>query len=588
MYQIKIFDGPSDWKGTVIHSPYVNDKKVKFKPHLVLDGVSDMEFTIDPSNPGWNKIRPLNTLIELKNIRTGKVIFQGRVLQPEQTMSSEGMFSIKYVCESKKSYLNDANQRYGKYQNVTLKSFYSSILSNYNRGVEPYKRFKVGNVTVTDPNDNLYRFLGYETTFKTLQDKLIDRLGGHLVVREESDGTYLDYLKDVGKISKTKIKLKTNLKDLRKEIDPTEIATRIVVLGAKLEIRKAVIDWVEGETARVEIQENQGEETTFVDIPMSILPDSVTTGSIMTVYGENPYWTFEKGFDETESSEVSEPRLTIASVNGGKDYLDNPDLIAEFGTIEVPLYYDDVNSPSTLKLRGEQFFASQAAAKVTYDITPLDLSTIDAKFDSFSVGDWYYVVNEVLGINELLQIIEMTIDGDNPHLSKITMGQKRRTLSQYQAEANKKMQTYDQLQNRVDSLSASNIEVKKQLKVANDELKAVQTSLSKVDIDNLPEELQGIGTQIANLQQTINDLVIPEYGLATTTSNGLMSSVDKTKLDGLKNYEVATETVAGLMSSDDKKKVNFVGNKTLLTTTNKDDLVSAINEINARLSALEP
>lgn len=588
MYRIKIFDGPEDTKGTVIHSSFINAKKVKWSAHPVLDGVSDMEFTIDPSNPGWNKIRPLHTLIELKNVRTGKVFFQGRVLQPEQTMSSEGMFSIKYVCESKKAYLNDSHQRWHNYQSVSLKSFYSSILNNYNKGVEPHKRFKVGNVTVTDPNDNLYRILGYESTFATLQDKLVSRLGGHLVVREESDGTYLDYLKDVGKISKTKIKLKTNLKDLRKEIDPTEIATRIVVLGAKLEIRKAVIDWVEGETARVEIQENQGEETTFVDIPMSILPDSVTTGSIMTVYGENPYWTFEKGFDETESSEVSEPRLTMASVNGGKDYVDNPALIAEFGIIEGVITLDDVNVPSTLKLRAEQFFASQAAAKVTYDITPLDLSTIDVKFDSFNVGDWYYVVNEVLGINELLQIIEMTIDGDNPHLSKITMGQKRRTLSQYQAEANKKMQTYDQLQNRVESLSASNIEVKKQLKVANDELKAMQTSLSKVDIDNLPEELQGISTQIDNLQQTINDLVIPEYGLATTTSNGLMSSADKTKLDGLKNYEVATETVAGLMSSDDKKKVNSVGNKTLLTTTNKDDLVSAINEINARLSALEP
>lgn len=523
MYRIKIFDGPEDEKGIVIHSPYINDKKVKWKANPVLDGVSDMEFTITPNNPGWNKIRPLNTLIELKNIQTGKVIFEGRVLQPEQTMSSDGMFSIKYVCESKLAYLNDSNQRWGKYQNVTLESFYSSILGYHNATAESHKQFEVGNVTVTDPNDNIYRFLGYETTFATIQDKLIDRLGGHLVVREESDGTYLDYLKDVGKISKTKIKLKTNLKDLRKEIDPTEIITRVVVLGSKL--------------------------------------------------------SDEEGNDE---------RLTMKSVNDGKDYLDNPALIAEFGIIEGVITYDDISTPSTLKLRAQQFFTSQSAAKVSYDITPLDLSTIDTNFDSFNVGDWYYVVNEVLNINELLQIIEITIDGDNPHLSKITMGQKRRTLSQYQAEANKKMQSYDQLQNRVDSLSASNLEFKEQLRLASEDLEAIQTSLSTIDIDNLPEELQGISAQIAGLQTTIDNLDIPIYEPVTETTPGIMLPEDKMKLDSLENYGLATELVAGLMSGEDKKVVNSIGDKTLLTTTDKSSLVVAINEINARLSALEP
>ena len=46
------------------------------------------------------------------------------------------------------------------------------------------------------------------------------------------------------------------------------------------------------------------------------------------------------------------------------------------------------------------------------------------------------------------------------------------------------------------------------------------------------------------------------YDVATTSANGLMSSTDKTKLDGLKNYSEATTSTAGLMSASDKYKLD--------------------------------
>lgn len=521
MYQIKIFDGPSDWKGTVIHSPYVNDKKAESKAHLVIEGVSDLDFTIKPNNPGWNKMTLLKSLVEFKNVRTGKVLFSGRVLQPKQSMNSDGMFSIQYICESKLAYLNDSNQRYRPAFNATIRNYLGVILDNHNAQVEPHKQFKLGNVTVTDPNDNIYRTIGYENTLATIKDKLTDRLGGYLVVREEVDGTYLDYLQEVGEVSKTKIKLRTNLKDLQKDIDPTEIITRLIPLGAKI--------------------------------------------------------SDEEGNDE---------RLTIKSVNNGKDYIDNKALIEEFGIIEGVITLDDVNTPSTLKLRGEQFFDDQKAATVSYTITPLDLSTIDTNFDEFVVGNWYYVVNEVLNINELLQIIELTIDVENPHLSKIVMGQKYRTLSQYQSEANKKMRNYDQLESRVRSQSATIVNLRNDYNAINQSLENIQNDLTEIDVENLPVELQSIHSDLENIQTAIDNL--PTYELATPTSDGLMSSSDKIKLDGLQNYDVATELTNGLMSRTDKTIVNTVGDSKLLETENKADLVSAINELNTRLSALEP
>ncbi|EMW5681184.1 TPA: hypothetical protein IYG48_002950, partial [Enterococcus faecium] len=55
--------------------------------------------------------------------------------------------------------------------------------------------------------------------------------------------------------------------------------------------------------------------------------------------------------------------------------------------------------------------------------------------------------------------------------------------------------------------------------------------------------------------------------VATTTANGLMSSTDKTKLDGIaagaqKNPGNATTTTAGLMSATDKAKLDGLANIT--------------------------
>jgi len=236
MYQISVYDGPDDDVGTLIHSPFPNQVKVSSASvHLVTQGVSDMTFTINYLNPAWGKIKPLRTLIKVMDIKSNKKIFDGRVLRPIQTMTSNGMFSCEYTCESKLAYLNDSNQRHGEYHNITVRNFLQVIIDNHNRQVEPHKRFKLGNITVQDTNDSLYRYLGYEKTYTTIKDKLIDRLGGYLVLREELDGIYLDYLESVGEFKNTPIRLRTNLKDMQREINPLEVVTRLVPLGANIE-----------------------------------------------------------------------------------------------------------------------------------------------------------------------------------------------------------------------------------------------------------------------------------------------------------------------------------------------------------------
>src|SRR5699024_695621 len=90
--------------------------------------------------------------------------------------------------------------------------------------------------TVTNPTDNVYRYLGYENTYETIKDKLIKRLGGYIQARREVDGLYLDYLEEVGEyIESTPIRLSHNMQSIDYEVDPTEIVTRLVPLGERIE-----------------------------------------------------------------------------------------------------------------------------------------------------------------------------------------------------------------------------------------------------------------------------------------------------------------------------------------------------------------
>ena len=132
-------------------------------------------------------------------------------------------------------YLMDSIQPYGEYHNITVKGFLELLINNHNSQVAANKRFVVGNVNIEDSNNSLYRFLNYEKTFEAIKDKLIDRLGGELLVRYENNVRYLDYVKTIGKTSTTEVRLSKNLVTVEQERDPSSIITRLIPLGGKLD-----------------------------------------------------------------------------------------------------------------------------------------------------------------------------------------------------------------------------------------------------------------------------------------------------------------------------------------------------------------
>ena len=137
----------------------------------------------------------------------------------------------------------------------------------------------------------------------------------------------------------------------------------------------------------------------------------------------------------------SEKRLTIGSVNGGKDYIEDSALVAKYGVISGTQTWDDVTQASILKTKATAFLKSANKAKKQYKITAVDLSTIDMNFEQFELGCWYRVVNPLMGIDEDLRIIGITINLDNPEQSDLTFGDKFETMTGFMTAKTKSLQT---------------------------------------------------------------------------------------------------------------------------------------------------
>lgn len=137
----------------------------------------------------------------------------------------------------------------------------------------------------------------------------------------------------------------------------------------------------------------------------------------------------------------SEKRLTIGTVNGGKDYIEDSALVAKYGVISGTQTWDDVTQASILKTKATAYLKNANKAKKQYKITAVDLSTIDMNFEQFELGCWYRVVNPLMGIDEDLRIIGITINLDNPGQSELTFGDKFETMTGFMTAKTKSLQT---------------------------------------------------------------------------------------------------------------------------------------------------
>lgn len=234
MYEVKIIN---DINEIIINavSTSCEAPRVAGQCKFGINTIDSFTFTILPDNHGYDLLKDLKTLVEIRNVKTNETKFKGRILIQTPDMSSSGLLSKSVICESELGYLMDSVQEYRECRDITVRGFLELIIDSHNKQVSKDKHFTVGIVDVVDNNDSLYRFLGYNKTLDTIKDKLIDRLGGELRIRYENGVRYLDYIQAIGDKKDTEIVLAKNLITIEQERDPSDVITRLIPLGAKLE-----------------------------------------------------------------------------------------------------------------------------------------------------------------------------------------------------------------------------------------------------------------------------------------------------------------------------------------------------------------
>ncbi|OIJ12654.1 lysin [Anaerobacillus alkalilacustris] len=513
MYKIKIIN---DGVETEIHNPYVNDIKIAngvIKTEI--NAIDSFNFSFYMNNPGYGKIKPLKTFINVFNIKKGQVEFEGRVLGPSENMDETGLHSAAYECEGELGYLHDSVQKHMEFRGTPFELF-NEIIEYHNLQVEDYKKFEVGEMNVTNSTNYLYLYLSAEhDTFQTLKEKLIDNIGGELQIRKENGVRFLDYLERIGEDKETEIRIAKNLRSMSRDVDPTEIITRLTPLGERVE-------------------------------------------------SEDP-----------EATDASQARLTIETVNNGIPYLDDEILQSEFGIQGGSITWNDITLPENLLARGLEWLSKQKVAYVQYKLSAIDLSLIGLDIDSFEKGNSYPLKNPIMAIDERLRVIGKSLDINNPQNAALTIGDKFKTLNQYQSDMNRSAQTIVDLESRVTKQSETINNLKTELIAVDQAIQQVKFDLEEGDLPALEDAINNLNHAVDNLIEAIDE--IPIYDIATPTEDGLMSANDKQTHDLMKEK---TDLISITFNTDldsIREKFNLIN---VLNEVDLDDIVS-------RLEALE-
>ena len=372
MYIVKLINGVSE---TIIHGNIENITNGKIKEEI--NAIPSFSFSIYPNNVGYQLLTPFYTKVEVYDEKHQHIAFDGRVLVVEPSMDSSGLILKRVTCEGKLAYLNDTIQEYCVPKNWTTKGLLQQILKVHNARVDVSKGINLGNVQAVDANDNIYVGIQYDSSWKTLVEKLVKKSGGEFQFRNVNGTLYLDYLKQIGEEKSTSIVLAKNMQSITQKIDSSSLITRLYPYGAKI-----------------------------------------------------------KAKDESGNEKETEERLSISSVNGGKPYVEDEEYLSRYGVVETTQFWDDVNSLEILKSKGVAWLKENNRITVSYEIDAFDLSLIDVDSDELTVGNIYPVRNELLDVDEKLRVISRTIDVIEPHKTTLEFGSKKQTLTNMQTSIN--------------------------------------------------------------------------------------------------------------------------------------------------------
>lgn len=370
------------------------------KVKLEVNTVGEGSFKIYKNHPYYNKLQKLKSMFEISD--EYGVLFRGRMT--DSTRDFEDGMAVDL--EGAMAFFNDSivrpfsfpedflnNAEYNASSNK-VEFFLKWLIDNHNSQVQDFQKFKLGTVTVADPNNYINRSNeGYLSTWEALKDKLFESsLGGYLCIRYEDDGNYIDYLSEFTETNAQGIEFGENLLGLVRETDATSTYSAIIPIGATLE----------------------GEPDKDGNIPLTLV-------------------TIES---------IADSNITDDIVKKG-DTLYSKSAVAAFGWIYAPVdstTWEDVTVASNLLEKGKEWLVSHGMMLAeTVEVTAADMHFSGEAISSFRIYRKINVKSIPHGISETYNLTKLNLELLKPQNTKITVGStKQKSFSDIQREqANK-------------------------------------------------------------------------------------------------------------------------------------------------------
>jgi prophage tail gpP-like protein len=343
------------------------------------------EIIMPAAHPAYGKYTSYKTIVEI--YRDGLLQFRGRALYPVDDYNNQRTV----FCEGELCFFQDAVSRPYMYQSSPA-NILSELVQVYNSQVEEAKQFRVGSITVTDPNDYIRLESAEAETVGATISKLLERCGGYLIftTSAEDGARVVNWYASLDYVSDQVIEFGSNLLNFSRSGANTSLITAVLPYGAKDE----------------------------------------TTGQ----------------------------RLTIESVNGGQDYIQDDEAVALRGRITAPVVWDDVTEPANLMRKAQQYLEENRYVVTSLELTALDLSYMDKHIDSYQVGDIVRVLSKPHEVDEAFLLTERTEDLLNPANSTITLGKTVQNLTDADvAGDNRSKSELDKVSNQVQKDYTANI-----------------------------------------------------------------------------------------------------------------------------------
>lgn len=343
------------------------DGELLYSPELMNEGYAVLEpkLTTELNKAGSLQfVLPTNNVMydKLNKLKTTIIVKNdnAEIWRGRILHDEKDFYNRKSVyCEGELSFLFDTIQRPYEFSG-SVDKLLMYYIHEHQKDASDGRKFSYGGCTVTDPNNYIVRSnTNYVTHLDEINDKLLNKLGGYLQIKGGGGGSRnLWYVTEYGDISSQVIEFGINLLDITEYINAEDVFTVLIPLGAK-----------------------------------------------------------EKTDDGSEGN-----RITVESVNDGKDYIENTTAIDIFGRIVRTQTWDDVTEPSNLLTKGKKYLESGIEMAVTISIKAVDLHFLDVDTETINLGDYIRVVSVPHGLDKYFLCSKIVLDMQNPDKTEYTLG----------------------------------------------------------------------------------------------------------------------------------------------------------------------